>query len=70
MTDVPDFRRTTIETLVGQVKGGALSAAAVTDAALERIEHVNPTLNAFVAIDADGGPRPGGRYRRAHRGRR
>ncbi len=53
MPDVPDFRHTTIEDLVDDVRGGRLTAAAVTDAALERIDRLNPDLNAFVAIDAD-----------------
>lgn len=53
MADVPDFRHTTIENLVSEVKAGRLSATAMTEAALERIEQLNPTLNAFVAIDAD-----------------
>ncbi len=35
------------------IRGGELSAAAVTDAALTRIEAGNGVLNAFVAVDAD-----------------
>ena len=54
MTDVPDFRSITVEELARRVRDRELSAAAVTDAALERIERLNPVLNAFVALDADG----------------
>ncbi len=36
-----------------RIKARELSAAEVTDAALERIERLNPSLNAFVAVDAD-----------------
>lgn len=51
--DVPDFRAITVEELVRRIKGRELSAAEVTDAALERIERLNPRLNAFVAVDAE-----------------
>ena len=50
---VPDFRSITVEELVRRIKARELSAAAVTDAALESIERLNPALNAFVAVDAD-----------------
>ena len=53
MTDVPDFRTVTVEELARRVREREVSAAAVTDAALERIERLNPQLNAFVAVDAD-----------------
>jgi len=53
MVDVPDFRRSTVEALAAMVRGGDLTAAAVTDAALARIESSNDVINAFVAIDAD-----------------
>ena len=51
--DVPDFRTVTVEALAALVREGALTAAAVTEHALERIETLNPRLNAFVAVDAD-----------------
>jgi len=53
MHDVPDFRAITVEGLAGRVRSGSLSAAAITEAALDRIDRLNPSLNAFVAIDAD-----------------
>jgi Asp-tRNA(Asn)/Glu-tRNA(Gln) amidotransferase A subunit family amidase len=53
MTDVPDFRSLTVEELAGRIRTRDLTAAAVTDAALERIERLNPALNAFVAVDPD-----------------
>ena len=49
--DVPDFRTVTVEALVSMVRDRTLTAAAVTDHALDRIEALNPILNAFVAID-------------------
>ena len=52
--DVPDFRTVTVEALAAMVRNRTLTAAAVTEHALERIEALNPTLNAFVAVDADG----------------
>ncbi len=50
---VPDFRTVTVEALAAMVRERELTAAAVTDHALERIEALNPVLNAFVALDAD-----------------
>ena len=52
--DVPDFRTVTVEALAAMVRDRTLSAAAVTEHALARIETLNPVLNAFVALDADG----------------
>ena len=51
--DVPDFRTVTVEALVALVRDRTLTAAAVTEHALERIEALNPILNAFVAVDGD-----------------
>jgi len=51
--DVPDFRTVTVEALAALVRDRTLTAAAVTEHALERIETLNPALNAFVALDAD-----------------
>ncbi len=52
--DVPDFRTVTVEALAARVRDRSLTAAAVTEHALERIGALNPALNAFVAVDADG----------------
>ena len=51
--DVPDFRTVSVEALAAMVGDRTLTAAAVTDHALERIDALNPVLNAFVAVDAD-----------------
>ncbi|MXW99346.1 MAG: amidase [Acidimicrobiaceae bacterium] len=51
--DVPDFRTVTVEALAAMVRDRTLTAAAVTDHALDRIDALNPVLNAFVALDAD-----------------
>ena len=51
---VPDFRAVTVEELARRIRQRELTATGVTEAALARIEAANPTLNAFVAIDADG----------------
>ena len=40
--------------LAAHVRGGELSAREVTLASLERIEALDPALNAFVEVDADG----------------
>ncbi len=52
--DVPDFRTVTVESLASMVRDRTLTAAAVTEHTLERIEALNPHLNAFVAIDEAG----------------
>ena len=57
MTDVPDFRSTTVEALAASVRSGERSARSLTDAALDRIEAANVELNAFVAIDAEAAQR-------------
>ena len=54
MVQVPDFRTVTVEALAAMVRERSLTALAVTEHALERIEALNPVLNAFVAVDADG----------------
>ena len=40
--------------LAGRVRAGTLAARDLVEHALERIDALNPTLNAFVAVDADG----------------
>ena len=51
--DVPDFRTVSVEALAAMVRDRTLTATAVTEHALERIDTLNPQLNAFVALDAD-----------------
>jgi len=46
-----DFRTTTIEALVGQVRERRVSARELTEAALGNIEAANPRLNAVCAFD-------------------
>ncbi len=48
-----DFRTTSVVELASQVRARERSARDLTEHALERIESLNPTLNAFVAVDAD-----------------
>ncbi|HUC35586.1 MAG TPA: amidase family protein [Acidimicrobiales bacterium] len=48
-----DFRRTSLSELAGEVRSGKLAAREVVAHALERIEALNPVLNAFVAVDAE-----------------
>jgi aspartyl-tRNA(Asn)/glutamyl-tRNA(Gln) amidotransferase subunit A len=48
-----DFRTTTPAALAAQVRAGEISAKELTEAALERIETLNPSVNAFVAVDGD-----------------
>ncbi|MEJ7585846.1 MAG: amidase family protein [Acidimicrobiales bacterium] len=48
-----DFRNETVEDLVAQVSAREVSARELTEVALERIGQVNPTLNAFVAVDSE-----------------
>jgi aspartyl-tRNA(Asn)/glutamyl-tRNA(Gln) amidotransferase subunit A len=48
-----DFRTTTVGGLAAQVRGGVVSAREVVQHALGRIEELNPTVNAFVAVDGE-----------------
>lgn len=48
-----DFRLTTVAALAADVAAKRTSARELTEAALARIEAVNPTVNAFVAVDAE-----------------
>ena len=50
---VPDFRTVTVEALAGMVRGCELTALAVTEHALERIDAMNGELNAFVAVNGE-----------------
>ena len=52
MADI-DFRRTTVAALADQVSSRERSARELTEAALARIDEVNPLINAFVALDGD-----------------
>jgi aspartyl-tRNA(Asn)/glutamyl-tRNA(Gln) amidotransferase subunit A len=46
-----EFRTASVVDLAGQVRSGSLTAAELVDHALARIAAVNPTVNAFVAVD-------------------
>src|SRR5580704_5412677 len=48
-----DFRTTSVDELARQVRSRAVSARELTQAALDRISALNPTYNAFVAVDGD-----------------
>lgn len=51
---VPDFRSVTVEALAASIRARDLTAMAVVEHALARIEALDPTLGAFVAVDGDG----------------
>jgi aspartyl-tRNA(Asn)/glutamyl-tRNA(Gln) amidotransferase subunit A len=48
-----DFRRTTIAALAADVAARKVSARELVTAALERIDEVDPRVNAFTAVDGD-----------------
>ena len=48
-----DFRTTSVAGLARSVRAKEVSARELTEAALARIERLNPTYNAFVTIDGD-----------------
>jgi aspartyl-tRNA(Asn)/glutamyl-tRNA(Gln) amidotransferase subunit A len=48
-----DFLRDSVVELATRVRAGELSAREVVGHALSRIEELNGTLNAFVAVDGD-----------------
>ncbi len=48
-----DFRTTPLDEMVGRVRRKELSARELVAGALERIERVNPAINAFVAVDGE-----------------
>lgn len=48
-----DFRHTTVAALAADVAARRTSARELTQAAIERIEAVNPQVNAFVEVDGD-----------------
>jgi Asp-tRNA(Asn)/Glu-tRNA(Gln) amidotransferase A subunit family amidase len=48
-----DFRTASVVDLASRVRSGSLTAAELVDHALARIDAVNPTVNAFVAVDGD-----------------
>jgi len=52
--DGMDFRRLGLGELAGQVRRGETSAREVVGHALERIEALNPSVRAFVAVDPEG----------------
>ncbi len=48
-----DFRETTVDALAAQVRSGSTSAHEVAEAALRRIEELNPSVNAFTTLDGE-----------------
>src|SRR5580692_2290217 len=52
MTEI-DFRTTSLESLAHAVRTKETSARELTETALGRIERLDPTYNAFVAVDAE-----------------
>ena len=52
MTEI-DFRTTSLADLAHSVRTKEVSARELTQAALDRIQTLNPTYNAFVAVDAE-----------------
>ncbi|HEY7948763.1 MAG TPA: amidase family protein, partial [Acidimicrobiales bacterium] len=49
-----DFRREALTDMAAGVRAGKRSARDLVTHALERIEALNPKVNAFVAVDPDG----------------
>ncbi|GAC1534733.1 MAG: amidase [Acidimicrobiales bacterium] len=49
-----DFLSDSVVTLAGQVRSGEVSARELVDHAFARIDALNPTVNAFVALDREG----------------
>ncbi|MHB8330370.1 MAG: amidase [Acidimicrobiales bacterium] len=48
-----DFRRETLSDLAADVRAAKISARELVAHALERVEALNPSVNAFVAVDAE-----------------
>ena len=48
-----DFRETTVADLAARVRDGEVGSRELVQAALDRIEALNPQVNAFVAVDAE-----------------
>lgn len=48
-----DFRKTTVAEIAADVSARRISAREVVQSALDRIEAVNPRVNAFVVVDAE-----------------
>ncbi|OWY61005.1 amidase, partial [cyanobacterium TDX16] len=48
-----DFRRETVADLANQVRSGQLSARELVQVALDRIEALNPEVNAFTEVHAE-----------------
>jgi amidase len=53
MSDSDLMFRSAVE-LAAMVRGGEVSARELVETSLQRIEELNPTLNAFVDVDSDG----------------
>src|SRR5579864_162824 len=58
---VMDFRREALADLVADVRAGKLAARELVAHALERIDTLDPALNAFVAVDAERALQAAGR---------
>ena len=52
MTEI-DFRTTSLAELARSVRAKEVGARELTEAALDRIQRLNPTYNAFVAVDGE-----------------
>ena len=65
-----DFRTTTVAALAADVSAKRISARELVGAALDRIEEVDPRVNAFVALDGEQALAEAAVARRAGRGRR
>ncbi|MBA2312858.1 MAG: amidase [Actinobacteria bacterium] len=61
-----DLAVATATELVGMLRGGSLSSVDVVNAYLERIERMNPALNAVVTLDVEGARRDAARADAAH----
>lgn len=48
-----DFLETSVVDLAARVRSGELTAVTLVEHALDRIDALNPAINAFVAVDAD-----------------
>ena len=56
-----DFRRENLESLAADVRAAKISARELVTHALERVDALNPSVNAFVALDEDGALEAAGR---------
>src|SRR5918997_2169565 len=54
MSAPTDLLHAPVSELAALVRGGQVAARELAEASVERIEAVNPRLNAFIDVDADG----------------